>query len=800
MAITQNNYTGNGSTVLFSFTFPYLETTDIKVSVNGTVTTAYTLANATTIQFNTAPVNGAAIRIYRQTDDSATAATFYPGSAIRSQDLNDNFTQNLYVTQEVNNNAVDIDGSNPMVGDLNMGGYKITNLATPVAGTDAANRSFVEGVFSSEVPVFYRRWSKTAAGGATSLSGNDDNGIALSYVPGSEKVFINGALQVRGVDYSGTTGSTLTGIPALIAGDIVEVHSSSSYTVGTVPDGSITNAKVDGGAAIQSTKLAFGSGATTRTVAAKLADVVSVKDFGAIGDGTTNDTAAVQTAINSGAKVINLSNATYRIVSTLILSSADQTIVGGTLKFDGDNTQRIANITANNIAFMQVIFSGNNKQPRSALVWVNDNCVNPQFIDCEFKNITGINHGASFLDGTYGLLISPYGVTGFSVANCKFKDIVKYNDGVNTLPVVAATEGIGFVGGICFLPENLNPGATAQTVITEGFVSNCTFDNIRTILAAGLSLNDQATYDDGDAIRTYSDTNTPSLNVTVSDCTFKSISKRVFKFRAKGSSAFDNTCYASGMPYAMVVAIDCVSGITIKGFNFYTSTAKPVGSGIQWKNYSADATPVLLEDVYFSHVNTAVEFFSGHASTLQNFTLRNSVFDYVAVAAVLSTSPIATDYANIVFDACKFTGGTNAANGLTFFGGSSSGNAGVEVSGCILTNLNVNCAGNNVRFSNNKVIIKSSSWTGAAPSTKLVRFGGAGSSNYDIDNLTIDASGLSTSYIGVNKEALFLQGSGFRFKNISLVVPQASTQSYPHININSTNTLIDGLVYDGPGF
>ena len=103
MAVTQNTYTGNGSTVLYSFTFPYLETTDIKVSLNGTVTTAYTLANATTIQFTTAPANGAAIRIYRQTDDSNLQSTFYPGSAIRSSDLNDNFTQNLYVTQEANN-------------------------------------------------------------------------------------------------------------------------------------------------------------------------------------------------------------------------------------------------------------------------------------------------------------------------------------------------------------------------------------------------------------------------------------------------------------------------------------------------------------------------------------------------------------------------------------------------------------------------------------------------------------------------------------------------------------------------
>ena len=105
MATTQNTYTGNGSTVLYSFTFPYLATTDIKVSVNGTNTTAYTLANATTIQFTAAPAIGAAIRIYRTTDDSQTKATFFAGSSIRAQNLNDNFTQNLYVTQEANNVA-----------------------------------------------------------------------------------------------------------------------------------------------------------------------------------------------------------------------------------------------------------------------------------------------------------------------------------------------------------------------------------------------------------------------------------------------------------------------------------------------------------------------------------------------------------------------------------------------------------------------------------------------------------------------------------------------------------------------
>jgi hypothetical protein len=108
MATTSNTYTGNGSNRLFSITFPYLNTTDIDVYLNGTlqtVTTQYTFANATTVEFVTAPSNGATVLLKRSTNDITLAATFFSGSSIRASDLNDNFDQVLYIAQETANNV-----------------------------------------------------------------------------------------------------------------------------------------------------------------------------------------------------------------------------------------------------------------------------------------------------------------------------------------------------------------------------------------------------------------------------------------------------------------------------------------------------------------------------------------------------------------------------------------------------------------------------------------------------------------------------------------------------------------------
>ena len=85
--------------------------------------------------------------------------------------------------------------------------------------------------FGPQITYVTSRWTKTAVGGETTLSGNDNNSFPLDYDVNYEQVYLNGVLLVRNVDYSATTGTSITGLTALTAGDIVEIMTFRSTTI-----------------------------------------------------------------------------------------------------------------------------------------------------------------------------------------------------------------------------------------------------------------------------------------------------------------------------------------------------------------------------------------------------------------------------------------------------------------------------------------------------------------------------------------------------------------------------------------
>ena len=113
--LTQIKYIGNGRTTQFTFPFTYLHFYDVKAALWDESKREYIdqdnkfiLSDASTVQFLTAPPeppesapDGLNVLIYRDTELETPQTVFYPGSSIRSKDLNDNFDQLRFSVQEV---------------------------------------------------------------------------------------------------------------------------------------------------------------------------------------------------------------------------------------------------------------------------------------------------------------------------------------------------------------------------------------------------------------------------------------------------------------------------------------------------------------------------------------------------------------------------------------------------------------------------------------------------------------------------------------------------------------------------
>ena len=315
-------FTGNTGLGPFAFTFNILAAADIAVYKNATlltITTDYTVslnANGTGSVTLTGAGSGTALvaaDYLTIIGDLPLARTtdFTTAGDLLASALNDQLDASVVMTQQIServDRALRQD-PNDVDGDMTIPD-KATRLGKYLRFNDTTGNP--EAVDTAGL--------YTAAGiNNYNFTGNGSTAFTLGVEPGSEnntQVYIDGVYQEKGTySVAGTTLTFSTAPPNLSGIEVMVVE--------VLPSGSNSAANV--------TFKQAGS-STQRTVQAKLEESVSVKDFGAVGDGVADDTVAIQAACTANpGKTIFFPQGNYLVSSTIDLT-------GLRVRFAGDGT------------------------------------------------------------------------------------------------------------------------------------------------------------------------------------------------------------------------------------------------------------------------------------------------------------------------------------------------------------------------------------------------------------------------------------------------------------------------------
>jgi hypothetical protein len=283
---SRNQYTATSGQTVFAYTFEIVDKDDIVVLKNGTTLsegTNYTVSNVGNdsggnVTLTVGATTGDILTLYRDMPYARTQNYTNSGDFLASE-VNSDF-DNLWLAGEQTNRSFSQSIRKPITDSDSI------SMELPAAATrtdsfltfDSTGAVSTSPLSSALSPSIIVRQQFTGNGSTTVFTLSADPGSPAGVV-----IYIDGVYQEEGT-YS-VSGSTVTFTEAPPTNASIEVVSYKTTAVGTTDANSVTY-------------LPAGTGAVQTTVQTKLRESVSVKDFGAVGDGVTDDTAAIQAALD----------------------------------------------------------------------------------------------------------------------------------------------------------------------------------------------------------------------------------------------------------------------------------------------------------------------------------------------------------------------------------------------------------------------------------------------------------------------------------------------------------------------
>ena len=111
----------------------------------------------------------------------------------------------------------------------------IDSAAVNIEFLSSVDSAAIQGIIDSSVgPLLSNTFVYTATSGQSAFTGADNNSSILNYTANNILVQVNGVIQVTGVDYTATNGSTVTLTDAADSGDAIVI---SAFNTGNVAFG-----------------------------------------------------------------------------------------------------------------------------------------------------------------------------------------------------------------------------------------------------------------------------------------------------------------------------------------------------------------------------------------------------------------------------------------------------------------------------------------------------------------------------------------------------------------------------------
>lgn len=320
-------YSGSAGVGPYSFSFEILEQTDVAVYKNSTLLTLTTDYSVTINADGTGSVTlvsaaTASDQITLFGDRAIERSTdFVTGGDLFANSLNEELDSQTIFAQQIDekaDRAIKAPITDPTTVDMTLPSKadraeKLLSFDTDGNPDVTDTADIIAGLSGAIVGANYVVTNATGNGSSVAFT--------VSSAPGAKsniQIYIDGVYQNKNT--FSISGTTVTFTEAPPSGAAIEFV--VGYAIGV------------GGGAAEITYTPAGTGAQTTTVQAKLRETVSVKDFGAVGDGVTNDWEACQKACDyvqslGGGTVIFPAGKTFRIAgNTIIIWGNNVNLIG----------------------------------------------------------------------------------------------------------------------------------------------------------------------------------------------------------------------------------------------------------------------------------------------------------------------------------------------------------------------------------------------------------------------------------------------------------------------------------------